>query len=434
MFAKKLAFTCLLIVLVLLVSGIGLHTTPTSQAAQLQEKDGLDQLNALLSPPLSDFIHIWTGDGVDNRMPAVAYNSNHDEYLVVWENDRGATRDIYARRVAGDGTIKSWFTIVSDANKWNWQPDVVYNPVEDEYLIVYTYQVSTSDYDIWARRVKWDGSWMSAEYAINQDSSKQWEPAVAYNSQNNEYLVVYENYWSGTMRDIAAQRVAADGTLLSWRNIASAANKIRRLPDVAYNAARNEYLIAYTFQHPTDGDILGKISSANMGTLGSEINIVDNTNDQDGVALTAAAGEYFAVWNDGTPTHGTIYGRRINGTGALQPFIPIADHSGKNDVEPDVAFGPAYGYLVVWRHMPSLTEWDVYGRFVKVGQNSAAGGEFVIDDEGGTDQKSPATACAGTGQCLVVEEDNSSMGGPVDYEIRGRFIESYSIFLPVVLK
>jgi len=64
----------------------------------------------------------------------------------------------------------------------------------------------------------------------------------------------------------------------------------------------------------------------------------------------------------------------------------------------------------------------------------AAGSEFVIDDEGGTKQKSPAVACAAFGQCLVVEEDNSSMGVPVDYEIRGRFIESYSVFLPFVVK
>ncbi len=387
-----------------------------------------------VDPPLSSFVDIWTGDGVDNLMPAVAYNSNHDEYLVVWENDRGATRDIYARRVAGDGTVKSWFTIASDANRWNYLPDVVYNPVQDEYLIVYTYQVSTSDYDIWARRIKWDGSWMSAEFGIKLDTGKQWEPAVAYNSQNNEYLVVYENYWSSTMRDIAAQRVAADGTLLSWRNIASASNTVRRLPDVAYDNARNEYLIAYTSQYTIDGDIRGKISSANMGTLGNEIGIVDNINDQDGVALTAAAGEYFAVWNDGDPTQGTIYSRRISGTGTLHPFIPIANHSGMNDVDPAVAFGPAYGYLVVWRHMPSLTEWDVHGRFVEVGQDAAAGSEFVIDNEGGTRQKSPAVACAASGQCLVVEVDNSSIGGPVDYEIRGRFVESYSVFLPLVVK
>ena len=105
-----------------------------------------------------------------------------------------------------------------------------------------------------------------------------------------------------------------------------------------------------------------------------------------------------------------------------------------NDVDPAVAFGPAYGYLVVWRHMPSLTEWDVHGRFVEVGQDAAAGSEFVIDNEGGTSQKSPAVACAASGQCLVVEVDNSFIGWPVDYEIRGRFVESYSVFLPLVVK
>ncbi|MBN1977442.1 MAG: hypothetical protein JW918_08570, partial [Anaerolineae bacterium] len=114
---------------------------------------------AMQAPPLTDFINIWVDD-VDNRKPAVAYNSRHDEYLVVWANDRGATRDIYAQRVTGDGTLKSWFCVVNNANQWNFLPAVAYSPVQDEYLIVYTYQAATTDYDIWARRVKWDGSWM----------------------------------------------------------------------------------------------------------------------------------------------------------------------------------------------------------------------------------------------------------------------------------
>ena len=111
----------------------------------------------LLSPILGSFISIWE-DTVNNYEPAVAYNSNHDEYLVVWYNDQGGgTWDIYAQRVAGDGTLLSNFTIATNAGKMNWQPDVAYNPVQDEYLIVYTYEVSSTDYDIWARRVKWDG-------------------------------------------------------------------------------------------------------------------------------------------------------------------------------------------------------------------------------------------------------------------------------------
>ena len=79
MFSKKVSFVRVFFLLVILAGGIGLLKVSTSQAARLWGKEG--QLNAPLSPPLSSFIHIWTGDGVDNLMPAVAYNSKHDEFL-----------------------------------------------------------------------------------------------------------------------------------------------------------------------------------------------------------------------------------------------------------------------------------------------------------------------------------------------------------------
>ncbi len=391
---------------------------------------------AVHSPILSQFINIWTADSIDNLNPAVAYNSLHDEYLVVWENDRGATRDIYAQRVASDGSLKSWFSVVSNTNKWNWLPDVAYSPTQDEYLIVYAYNYSATDYDIYARRVNWNGSSMSAEFAIDDDTDMDWYPAVAYNSTNDEYLVVYEKYISGTRRDIEAQRVkASDGSLLSWRNIAGAANQMRRLPDVAYNATRNEYLIAYTLQSPptADGDIFGEVTSANLGTLSSEIQIVYNTYEQDTVALAAGPDEYLAVWEDGpSPTHRTIYGRRVSGTGTLQPFILIADHSSQACIEPAVAYGAGYGYLVTWRFASSgATGDDVYGRYVMPGQDSPAGSEFAIDDDTSS-QRAPAVACATTGDCLMAEEDNNSVGG--DFEIRGRFVMPYHAYVPIVLR
>jgi hypothetical protein len=411
---------------------------PPGRAGAIQPASAQAGPTAMQAPPLSNpFIDIKVDD-VNNYNPAVAYNSKHDEYLVVWENDRGATRDIYAQRVAGDGTLKSWFTIVHNANQWNYLPDVAYNPILDEYLIVYTYQISTDDYDIYARRVKWNGADLDQppyqEFYINVDIGKQWYPAVTFNSQENEYLVVYENYWSGTLRDIDAQRVrASDGQLLgpaSGYNIATGANTIRRLPDVAYNEARNEYLIAYTYQHPTNGDIYGKIASFNFGTLSSEIHLVDNVIDQDGVALAAGPDEYLAAWNDGGGT--TIYGVRVTGAGATQSFIPLATDSGQVHVEPDVAYGGIYGYLVTWRYASAGSSGnDVYGRFVKVGQNTPWGSRFAIDNSSYS-QRSPALACGAHGDCLVVEEDNWSSGG--DYEIRGRFVLAHHVYLPLVLR
>jgi hypothetical protein len=411
---------------------------PRGKAGATQPASAQAVSAAMQAPPLSGFIHIKVDD-VNNYNPAVAYNSRHDEYLVVWENDLGATRDIHAQRVAGDGTLKSSFTIVHHANQWNYLPDVAYNPILDEYLIVYTYQLSTDDYDIYARRVKWNGADLDQppyqEFYINADVGKQWYPAVTFNSQENEYLVVYENYWSSTLRDIDAQRVrASDGQLLgplSGYSVATAPNTIRRLPDVAYNEARNEYLIAYTYQYSAiNGDIYGKIATFNFGTLSSEIHIVDNDEGQDGVALAAGPDEYLAVWNDNGGN--TIYGRRVTGAGAISSYIPLATDSGQSHVEPDVAYGDIYGYLVTWRYSSTgPSDNDVYGRFVKVGQNTPWGSRFAIDDTSYS-QRSPALACGARGDCLVVEEDNWPLAG--DYEIRGRFVLAHHVYLPLVLR
>jgi hypothetical protein len=392
---------------------------------------------AMQAPPLSDFVNIWIDD-VDNLEPVVAYNNRHNEYLVVWVNDRGATRDIYARRVAGDGTLKSWFSVASESNHWNYLPDVTYSPVQDEYLIVYTYRYSTDDYDIRARRVGWNGAYMSPEFGINADIDKQWYPAVTYNSENDEYLIVYENYWAGGLRDIDAQRVrASDGVLLgppSGYNVATAPNTVRRLPDVAYNAARNQYLIAYVYQaSATDGHIFGKIASSNFGMLSSEIIICGDSYDQNSPAVVSGPDEYLTVWEDGTS--GTsdydIFARRVSGDGFLQGpdggFL-IAGTATNAYIEPDVAYGNIYGYLVTWRFASGgVSGDDIFGRFVKPGQNTSWGSEFTIDNTQYS-QRSPALACGLCGDCLVVESDNWPGG---DYEIRGRFILAHHIYLPL---
>lgn len=389
------------------------------------------------APKLSGSDVIWF-DTVDNYDPVAAYDSVHQEYLVVWWNDRGATRDIYAQRVTRKGEFKSWFSVEHIASTWTWLADIAYSPKQQEYLVVYTKKLTDTDYDVLARRVKWNGSWMSDPISVNIDVGKQWYPAVTYNSLRDEYLIVYENYWTDTMRDIDAQRVrASDGAVLgpsSGYNIASEANTIRRMPDVAYNGERDEYLIAYTYQQSAlNGDIRGKIASFNFGTLSSEIYLVDNLTSQDDVALAAGPNEYLAVWSDGDDT--TIYSRRVTGTGVLQPFISLAVHSGEPCIEPAVAYAGCAGYyLINWRYVRSTPSgWDIYGRDVKAGSNQPASSEFAIDSYSYS-QKAPAVTCSSDGHCLMVWESNIPVGLESDYEIFGSFAMYGCAYLPFVVR
>jgi hypothetical protein len=403
-----------------------------------------DQVTPAIPPRLSAFINIWLEKNVGNYEPAIAYNSLHDEYLVVWSNLRGggATTDIYARRVRGDGSLLSNFTITHNANFHNFAPDVAYNPQQDEYLVVWTYNSVMTGNDIWARRIKWNGSDLNLpqyqEFTIGRQTDAQHSPAVAYNSDAGEYLVVYQNTWSGGGQDIDAERVrASDGAALGWVNIA-AGGGYRSFPDVAYNAASKYYMIAYTFRSNTPinpGDIYGKAVSWNIGYLSSEHHICDDANDQDNVTVAASGGEFLAIWEDSSSLTTTeLYARRLGTIGT--PLGPgggfwITGSPGRYDFAPSVAGGSGHDYLVVWVRFMGGIDYNVYGRFARPGLDIGVGSEFALDNDVKA-QMAPAVACASNVHCLMAEEDNNSVGG--DFEIRGRLVWPYIVvYLPLVL-
>lgn len=420
---------------VLLLTGI---LAPTAVAREAVEEN--DRANLTGPPQLGAFINIWLETNVDNLEPAVAYNSLRDEYLVVWTNTRGggATKDIYARRVHGDGTLSpAVFTIAHNANFHNYEPDVAYSPVHDEYLVVYTYDSAGTGSDIWARRVNWNGSWMSSEFALGRKSDDQHHPAVAYNPDADEYLVVYQNTWAGGGQDIDAERVqASDGTPLGWVNIVAGAG-FRSFPDVAHCPASNFYLIAYTYRSSAlgSGDVYGKVASWHIGYLSPEIHICDDTNNQGTVAVAASADEYLAVWEDAPNTSTTeIYARRLAADGT--PLGPgggfwITGNPGRHDYAPSVAYGGGYGYLIAWERFIGGLDYNVYGRYAMPGWDYGAGPEFALDNDVRA-QMAPAVACATNGDCLMTEEDNNSAGG--DFEIRGRLVWPYHVYLPLILR
>ena len=410
----------------------------SSALAQTETQDGLklaDDVTTLAAPPMSPFIYIRI-DSLWNRNPSVAYNSKHNEFLVVWEEEiSGAEMAIYGRRISIDGkTIGNAFPIAHNPLKQHTLPDVAYSAKQDKYLVTYIIKQSPTDYDIAAQVVRWNGD-LGLGFFVDYDLDWDWYPAVAYNIQNDEFLVVWEKCIScqgGNRRDIEAQRIkASDWSLLSWRNIDGSANMIRRNPDVTYNAARNEYLIAYT-RHSNismDGDIYATRSDFNMSWLSAEIQITPSGYPpQDGVALAAGPDEYMAVWSENYGTKSSIWARRVGGDGSLHSFFSLANDSGTYRFEPAVAFGDSGHYLVAWRHVGPT--WDIFGRHVGAGKDSPEGPQFPIDD-GAFNQKSPALACSPSGPCLEVQEDDF-LGG--SYDIMGRLVGYRRIHLPLTVR
>jgi len=382
----------------------------------------------------SEPIVVWDDDE-GNYVTDVVYNPVHDEYLVLFENYRGASVDIYARRVASDGTVLSWFAVVAGAGEKHVDARAAYCPTRDEYLVVWTRQQDTGTKDdILARTVSWSGSSMSAVFAVVEDTDHQRAPDAAYNSSDEEYLVVYHNQWGGGLHDVAAQRIrASDRAFLSWANIATGPAYLRHYPRVVYHSEENKYLIAYALDQR---GIYAKLAAANLSgvSVAPEIIIRDDPAIIISWALGVAAGPggYLVTWKEmeGAGSSVSVRARHVSPAGETpgpaNGFLVSDDglsswqaHEGVS-----VSTGIYENFVLAWNADP-FTPYDVDGAVIAQGSFIVAAGPATVADGTGN-QCFPSIDCAAVGSCLVAYSDDYTQGVYADLDIRAR------LFRPVV--
>ena len=379
----------------------------------------------------------------DRYQPAVAYNSRHNEYLVVWHNrwPKGG-RDVYARRVDAQGRLLSWFAVAT-GDKDKFQPSVAYNHAADEYLIVWMFDAKEdgSQYEIFGRRVAWDGSYQMPEFQIiTWPQRSMWSPRVVWNSAHNEYLVVWSALDTsggqpGVPSDISSMRLAADGAILTGRNLTTSAMPSQA--DVVYNQTRDEYFVVFvrSFSQGASGnDIYGlRVSwQNNVLTPPGLIKINDDPFDQNQPSIaTNGQQRYVMAWEsqDSQGRH-IIHGQDLDLDG--KPLQGWAKFYGEGMTRPAVAAqqGPSERYLVTWEETISGGTAVMASMF---GPDIGLGGRYAISYAAFWESNAPAVAKGGTGYLIAYEGD--AAGDPtVQRHIYGRTMTSQALFLPLLKK
>jgi hypothetical protein len=275
--------------------------------------------------------------------PAIAYNSSANEYLIVWaaDDESGALVDdefeIYAQRVnAATGAVTGPRLRVSSVGSDGdpafdaYDPAVAYNSTDDEYLVAWQADDGVDDeIEIYGQRLDASGGEIGTDdfriSTMGADSDPAFDafnPALAYNSAQNEYLVV----WHGddtldNVVEIYGQRLnAASGAEVGTDDFpisdmgASDTDSRFRGQDVAvaYNSADDEYLVVWEGDDDTSPlvndelEIFGQRLSADgnpvgdndfrisdMGPNGTSAYAADNP----AVAYNPAANTYLVVWS-----------------------------------------------------------------------------------------------------------------------------------------
>jgi hypothetical protein len=252
-------------------------------------------------------------------------------------------------------------------------------------------------------------------------------PKVAYNSIDQEYLVVFESSDLSMpgVRHISYQRVAYTGQLVGGRETICYGYNGHpcQSPDVAYNPDSNIFLIVYQ-QESHDGfqDIKGNIVDPNdpiviIIDIAQSINI--NTVANPAVA-PAKIGSFVVVWDatwHPSPLQTDILGQDIGSKGNLiGSSYTIWDDPGVAPCyNPDVAMDSSGHELVVYRCY-SGSSYPIKGRKIHPDGNMEDKTLYFAAGAG-EESSSPAVAALPTtgevDQYLVVSWYEDALGGRV---------------------
>lgn len=202
---------------------------------------GPENLSAIvidnIADALTDIIRIRDQEFAEES-PRVAYNSDDDQFLIVWDERIGFSEglnpqtltDTIGQIVTADGTPVGQPIKIEAGTAYTLRQDVDYNPTSQVYLVVWKGDES-GDFafaDILGQFINRDGSLNGSTFTIfdngddNTDmgNSEQYYdesklPAVTANTKTGEFLVVWEEggtYRSPELRDIMCRSVSLPST------------------------------------------------------------------------------------------------------------------------------------------------------------------------------------------------------------------------------
>jgi len=356
----------------------------------------------------SDFAICDQGDGQGRA--AIAFDGTN--YLVVWQDERNASRDIYGQRVSkAGGLVGTDFAICNQGDDQEF-PDIGFDGTN--YLVVWEDERNASR-DIYGQRVNTGGGLVGGSLAICNEGHYQYVPAIAFDGTN--YLVVWEDYRSG--RDIYGQRVNTDGGLLGGNFGIYTGIEGQSYPAVAFDGTN--YLVVW--QDTRDGlgidsDIYGRRVSSAGGLVGGDFAICNQADHQDFSAIAFDGTNYLVVWEDRRNESIDIYAQRVSPAGALLDGNFAICNQGDGQGKPAIAFDGT-NYLVVWSdHRYDDDYSDIYGQRVSK-EGGLVGGNFAICDLDDS-QYSPDVTFDGTNYLVAWSDTRNASTDIYGQRVSGR--------------
>lgn len=159
---------------------------------------------------------IVAASGLDEDLEAIGYNSHRGEFLVIWQVREGANSDLYGRRAVMTPAF-AWLGqafVIANSSRAERNAAVAYNSNDGDFLVVYEYEWNVTDVDLRGQRVArrglgdGGGELIGSVFPIAADFQRsEKEPVVITVGQQGYFLAAYAYAFGSGDFDILGQRV-----------------------------------------------------------------------------------------------------------------------------------------------------------------------------------------------------------------------------------
>jgi hypothetical protein len=341
--------------------------------------------NARIGP---DFKISDTPGQLASAAPAVVFNSERDEFLVVWKarHDAAEPMEIYAQRLAPNGNrlaqddlpVSTPESLPAPVGS---DPDLAYDAASGDSIAVWR-TGDENDGEIYGQRLTGTGALLGAGFQVSttgatgSDLRGAYDPAVAYDSVSGRFLVA----WSGDdafdgEREIYTRAYMSDGSPLTGQTRVShmGPDAIKAFdafePSLAFNATTSEYLLVWrgdTAGQDDEFEVYGQRLDASGGEVGAtDFRISDMGPDGGAYAVggrptvehASVPNRYLVLWHgdDNTPPlaageteiFAQALGAQGNEIGANDFRVTTYGGAGTPAESPAVAYDPAANQSLV---------------------------------------------------------------------------------------
>jgi len=217
-----------------------------------------------------------------NENPSITYGG--DKWFVAWEhydtvaNPSATTMDIKARTVQRSGSNLQLGSVINVCTASNCQADanVEFDSVNNRFCVVWEDARSgMSNYNIYGRLYNTNGNPVGSEKSICSAANSQCEPWVAFDTINEQYLIVWEEGLTPNNGPFSIKAGLFDKDLNQVGSTITIAtgtdNTDYNFPCISFSEETERFLVTWNDGDISDGDWYGNVWGILLDTSGSPV-------------------------------------------------------------------------------------------------------------------------------------------------------------------